>query len=137
LRTDPATMVRTVRGMGFQSYREFQHYLQELAIANATSLDTMKIPGARSPFPTALRLSLDQDVKNLDLLVQGLDPQQVSALVKRLYSARRVVLVGGDLAANLARFLEHLLTILDLPVSCATSPAEVVHKVRLVGKKMW
>jgi len=135
LRTDPATMVRTVRGMGFQSYREFQHYLQELAIANATSLDTMKIPGARSPFPTALRLSLDQDVKNLDLLVQGLDPQQVSALVKRLYSARRVVLVGGDLAANLARFLEHLLTILDLPVSCATSPAEVVHKVRLVGKK--
>jgi DNA-binding MurR/RpiR family transcriptional regulator len=134
LRTDPATMVRIVRGMKFASYREFQHYLQELAIAHATSLETQTTPAARSSFSTLLRMSLDQDVKNLNQLIQGIDTDQVSGLVRRLYSARRVVVVGGDLAANLARFLEHLLTILDLPVSCATSPAEVVHKVRLVGK---
>lgn len=134
LRTDPATMVRIVRGMKFASYREFQHYLQELAIAHATSLETQTTPRARSSFSTLLRMSLDQDVKNLDQLIQGIDTDQVSGLVKRLYSARRVVVIGGDLAANLARFLEHLLTILDLPVTSATSPAEVVHKVRLLGK---
>ena len=42
LRTDPATMVRIVRGMKFDSYREFQHYVHELSIAHATSLDTMQ-----------------------------------------------------------------------------------------------
>jgi RpiR family carbohydrate utilization transcriptional regulator len=33
------------------------------------------------------------------------------------------------------RFLEHLLIILGLPVTSATSPAEVVHKVRFLGKR--
>ena len=50
LRTDPATMVRIVRGMKFDSYREFQHYMHELSIAHATSLDTMQTgPAGRSP----------------------------------------------------------------------------------------
>src|SRR5689334_14377762 len=43
LKTDPATMVRIVRGMQFASYRDFQHYLHELSLASATSLDTMQI----------------------------------------------------------------------------------------------
>ncbi len=46
LKTDPATMIRIVRGMQFRSYREFQHYLHELSIAHATSLDTMQTGGA-------------------------------------------------------------------------------------------
>src|SRR2546428_87989 len=51
------------------------------------------------------------------------------------YSAKKVILLGGDLAANLVKFLEHHLIMLGLPVSCATSPAEVVHKVRMTGKR--
>jgi RpiR family carbohydrate utilization transcriptional regulator len=47
LKTDPATMIRIVRGMKFESYREFQHYLHELSIAQATSLDTMQSGAAR------------------------------------------------------------------------------------------
>src|SRR5882757_5416407 len=42
LGTDPATMIRIVRGMQFASYRDFQHYVHELSIAHATSLDTMQ-----------------------------------------------------------------------------------------------
>src|SRR6202011_2035915 len=42
LRTDPATIVRIVRGLGFSSYRQFQHHLHELSLAYATSLDTMQ-----------------------------------------------------------------------------------------------
>src|SRR6202142_1930889 len=136
LRTDPATMVRIVRGMQFDSYREFQHYVHELSIAYATSLDAMQTgPAGKSAISTQVRASLDQDVKNLNRLVQGIDPRRIAALVRRLYAARRVVLLGGDLAANLVKFLEHLLIILGLPVTSATSPAEVVHKVRLLGKR--
>src|SRR3981081_2754344 len=42
LQTDPATIVRIVRGLGFGSYREFQRHLHELSLAYATSLDTMQ-----------------------------------------------------------------------------------------------
>src|SRR5712691_1280224 len=136
LGTDPATMVRIVRGMQFDSYRDFQHYVHELSIAYATSLDAMQTgPAGKSAISTQVRASLDQDVKNLDRLVQGIEPRRIASLVRRLYAARQVVLLGGDLAANLVRFLEHLLIILGLPVTSATSPAEVVHKVRPLGKQ--
>jgi RpiR family carbohydrate utilization transcriptional regulator len=136
LGTDPATMIRIVRGLQFASYREFQHYIHELSIAHATSLDTMQTaPAAKSAISTQVRASLDQDIKNMTRLAQSLDPERITALVRRLYSARHVVLIGGDLAANLVKFVEHLLIILGLPVSSATSPAEVVHKVRLLGKQ--
>ena len=38
LRTDTATMLRAIRGMGFGGYPEFRRYLHELTIAHATSL---------------------------------------------------------------------------------------------------
>ena len=134
LGTDPATMVRIVRGMQFASYRDFQHYLHELSIAHATSLDTMQ-SGSRRTVPMQSRVALEQDQKNLNRLAQSLDPNQVIGLVKRIYKARKIVLLGGDLAANLVNFLGHHLMMLGLPVSTATYPAEVVHRVRLVGKK--
>jgi DNA-binding MurR/RpiR family transcriptional regulator len=136
LGTDPATMIRIVRGMQFASYREFQHYVHELSIAHATSLDTMQTgPTGKSAMSAQTRASLEQDVKNMNRLVQSLDPKRIAALVRRLYAAQHVLLLGGDLAANLVKFLEHLLIILGLPVSSAISPAEVVHKVRLLGKR--
>jgi DNA-binding MurR/RpiR family transcriptional regulator len=136
LGTDPATMIRIVRGMQFGSYREFQHYVHELSIAHATSLDTMQTgPTGKSAISAQARASLDQDTKNMNRLAHSLDSRRIAALVRRLYSARRVVLLGGDLAANLVKFLEHLLIILGLPVTSATSPAEVVHKVRPLGKQ--
>ncbi len=42
LGTDPATVVRIVRGLGFPGFREFQHYLHDLSLAYATSADTMR-----------------------------------------------------------------------------------------------
>jgi DNA-binding MurR/RpiR family transcriptional regulator len=135
LKTDPATLIRIVRGMQFGSYRQFQHYLHELSIAHATSMDRMQT-GSNGDFtiPAQARASLDQDSKNLAVLTRSLDAGRIAALTRRIYSAKRIVILGGDLAANLAKFLEHHLMILGLPVSRATSPAEVVHKVRPLGK---
>jgi DNA-binding MurR/RpiR family transcriptional regulator len=136
LKTDPATMVRIVRGMQFASYRQFQHYLHELSITYSTSLDSMQSSaGRRFTTPVQVRRCLEQDVKNLNLLIRNLDATQLAGLARRIYRARRIVLLGGDLATNLVKFLEHHLMILGLPVSSATSPAEVVHKMRFLGKK--
>lgn len=136
LKTDPATMVRIVQGMKFASYREFQHYLHELSITLATSLDTMQAPGVNNfTVPGQVKASLDQDVKNLAAFTNAIDPRRITTVVRRMYAAKRIVFIAGDLAVNLIRFLEHHLNVLGLPVSSAISPGEIVHKMRHVGPK--
>src|SRR5216684_4444861 len=99
LHTDPATVVRIVRGLGFSTYREFQHHLHELSLAFATSLDTMQAGSRDSNMPAYVRDSLGQDLKNLQGLKNSLDAQRLAALAKRFYEARRILLLASDLAA--------------------------------------
>jgi RpiR family transcriptional regulator, carbohydrate utilization regulator len=136
LGTDTATMLRAVRGMGFPGYPDFRRYLHELAIANATSLDSMLAGAAKdSDIPSHVRDSLDQDQKNFASLRNTLNTRQLAQFAKRVWSARRVTLLGGDLAAALVFYLEHHLVMLGLPVFSATSPGRVVHLVRTLDKK--
>lgn len=136
LGTDPATILRTVRSMGFPSYREFKSYLHELSIASATSLEGMK---AASPNDSGLtsygRKALDQDLHNLHALRNTLDMEKVVALAKRMYEARRILLIAGDMAISLVDFLDYKLTLLGLPVVSITSPGKTIHAVRVLTKK--
>lgn len=136
LGTDPATMVRIVRGMQFSSYREFQHYLHDLSILSATSLDMMQLKKKGSlALPKFVGISLEQDVKNLQRLMRNLDTVRVAGLARRIHGARRILLLGGDLAFSLVKFFEYQLALLGLPVFVATTPGEVVHKVRHMEKR--
>src|SRR5258708_9530401 len=92
LRTDPATVVRIVRGLGFPSYRAFQHHLHELSLAFATSLDTMQAVNRDSDMPASVRDSLGQDLKNLQRLKNTLDAQRLASVAKRFYEPRRNLL---------------------------------------------
>jgi len=136
LHTDTATMQRAIRGMEFSGYPDFRKYLHELAIARATSLDSMLAGAAKdSDIPSHVRDSLDQDQKNFASLQNTLNTRQLTQLAKRVWSARRIILLGGDLAAALVFYLEHHLVILGLPAFSATTPGRVVHLVRTLDKK--
>jgi len=134
LKTDPATVVRIVRGLGFASYRDFQRHLHDLSIAFATSLDTMQSLGRVTSMPAYVREALEQDLKNLHGLKNSLDAPRLVSLAKRFYDARRIVLLAGDLAAFLADYLEYQITLLGLPVFTATSAGRIAHLVRTVNK---
>jgi RpiR family carbohydrate utilization transcriptional regulator len=135
LHTDPATVVRIVRGLGFSSYREFQHHLHELSLAFATSLDTMQAGGRDASMPAFVRDSLGQDLKNLQGLKNSLDAQRLASLAKRFYEARRILLLGSDLAALLAQYLEYQISLLGLPIFSATSAGRITHLTRIVTKQ--
>jgi RpiR family carbohydrate utilization transcriptional regulator len=135
LDTDPATVVRIVRGLGFASYREFQHHLHELSLAFATSLDTMQTPNRDSDMPAYVRDSLGQDLKNLQGLKNSLEAQRLAAIAKRFYEARRIILVASDLAAILAEYLEYQISLLGLPIFSATSSGRIIHLARGVTKQ--
>jgi RpiR family carbohydrate utilization transcriptional regulator len=135
LNTDPATIVRIVRGLGFDSYREFQRHLHELSLAFATSLDTMQSGTPDGSMPSHVLESLDQDLKNLQGLKNSLDAQRLVALAKRFYDARRIVLLASDLAVYLAEYLEYHISILGMSIFAATSGGRILHLVRTVNKQ--
>src|SRR5215472_8353622 len=135
LHSDPATIIRIVHGLGFETYKQFQRHLHELSLAFATSMDTMQqtahAPGKSVP----PRDSVFHDLKNLQGLKNALDPQRFTALAKRLYSARRIAILGADLAAVLVEYLGYQLNLLGLPVFPATSHGPITHTVRALGKQ--
>lgn len=135
LDTDPATIVRIVQGLGFENYRQFQHHLHERSLAFATSLDTMlqSEHTGRSGQPAADAVL--RDIKNLQGLKNSLDAPRFTPLAKRIYAARRIVILAGDLATVLAEYLGYQLHVLGLPVFIATSPGTITHTVRSLTKQ--
>jgi len=135
LSTDPATMVRIVQKMGFENYRAFQNYLHDLSIANATSLDGMQAGNRlNGKAPDHLQAMLEQDFKNLNAVRNTLDVKKIALTAKRIHSAKRIFLVGGDLAECLVHYLEYHLTVIGLPVYSATTIGRSTHLSRLFGK---
>lgn len=131
LGTDAATIVRIVRGMGFENYRAFQHHLHEASIASSTSLDTMRASlAAKGGRQRGARDSIDQDLKNLSALRSSVDPELIAAIAGRIQSARRVLILGGDAATALVTFLEYTLTLLGLPVFAGTGHGRIAHLTR-------
>jgi DNA-binding MurR/RpiR family transcriptional regulator len=135
LKTDPATIVRIVRGLGFPNYRAFQHHLHELSLAFATALDTMPSGENAGDLPSTIRDSVQQDLKNLQGLKNSLDAPRLVALAKRFHEARRVVLLAGDLSELVARYIEYQMSILGLPVFAATSAGIISHFARTMTKR--
>ncbi|MGB8115706.1 MAG: MurR/RpiR family transcriptional regulator, partial [Candidatus Sulfotelmatobacter sp.] len=133
---DAATVVRITQKMGFAAYRDFQRYLHGLSIAKATSLDAMKASFPRDGgIISLIRDSVDRDLANLNGLRHSLDLKAVAAVAARFYKSSRILIFAGDLAATLAAYLEHHLTILSLPVVSATSWGRIMHLSRSATKK--
>jgi RpiR family carbohydrate utilization transcriptional regulator len=135
LRTDPATIVRIVQGLGFENYKHFQRQVHELSLAFATSLDTMQqsLHSGRTSAPAANAVL--RDLKNLQGLKNSIDAPRFTRLAKRIYASRRIAILAGDLAAVIAEYLGYQLSLLGLPVFIATSPGSVTHTVRSLTKK--
>jgi DNA-binding MurR/RpiR family transcriptional regulator len=135
LQTGPATVVRIVRALGFDSYKDFQHYLHYLSVSSATILDSMQAGGDSTETPKVLRGSRQQIQKNMDFVLERLDLHQVQSIAGRIDAAERILLLGGDMAAPLVDYMEYHLTIAGLPVIVATSPGRASHLARSTGKR--
>ena len=134
LETGPATVVRIVRALGFDSYKDFQHYLHYLSVSSSTILDSMQASG-NTETSQILRGSRRQIQQNIDFILERLDLHQIQNIACRIDQADRVLLLGGDMAAPLVEYMEYHLTIAGLPVVAATSPGRATHLARSSGKK--
>ena len=135
LGSDPATIIRIVHGVGFANYKQFQRHVHELSLAYATSLDTMPQSESSGGPDAQARDSVFRDLKNLQGLKNALDPARLSTLAKKIYAARRVVILGGALATVLVEYLGYQLNLLGLPISLATSAGAATHIVRSLTRQ--
>lgn len=135
LGSDPATIVRIARSMGFDSYKAFQQYLHELSIANATLLDNMQAVTKDFSLTGTIRESLDTDLRNLNALRNSLDVPRIARLAPRMYAARTILLFGGDLAESLVQYFHYHLLVLDLPVQVATTSGHAAYIGRSATRK--
>jgi len=134
LSTAPATIVRIVQGLGFSSYKSFQHYLHDLSVTSMTILDSMQATGTTTPTPKFLRDSRKQIQENLDFVIASVDLHQILDIAVRIHEAKRILLLGGDMASALVEYMEYHLTIAGLPVMAAVNPGRSTHLVRSIGE---
>jgi RpiR family transcriptional regulator, carbohydrate utilization regulator len=135
LATGPATIVRIVQALGFRSFKDFKHYLHDLSVTSATILDSMEAAGKTTRTPKILRGSKKQIQQNLAFVLDQVDLQQVLNIAVRIHEAKRIFLLGGDMASSLVDYMEYHLTIAGLPVVAAVTPGRATHLVRSTGEE--
>src|ERR1700760_4463607 len=135
LAAPPTTIVRIVQALGFRSFKDFKHYLHDLSVTSATILDSMEAAGKMTRTPKILRGSKKQIQQNLAFVLDQVDLQQVLNIAVRIHEAKRIFLLGGDMASSLVDYMEYHLTIAGLPVVAAVTPGRATHLVRSTGEE--
>ncbi|MFZ0640888.1 MAG: MurR/RpiR family transcriptional regulator [Candidatus Acidiferrales bacterium] len=131
----PATLLRISREMGFPTFHAFRRYLHELSVAQATPFGVLESSSGNSGLKGRIEESLNQDMANIRGLSHSIDMKRLLALVKRLYAADHVLILGGDMAESLARFLEYNLTVIGLKAIAVSSAGEISHRLRQMTRK--
>ncbi len=136
LNTDSAFLLRVVQQIGFPGYADFKRYLHELDLASATSLDRLREGSSRSSSITGvLQASIDRNIQSLVALQNTLDIERITRLARRLHTARRILIIGGDLASTIVDYIEYQLTVLGLPVAAPKGEGRIIHNIRTVDKR--
>lgn len=136
---DPATIVRTAQALGYQRFGDFSADLRQHFLGGLTPYAVMKA-AAKQPLDLSgrVRQSLHEDFERVRTLQAGLSPEQVIALARQIRYARRVVVVGVDLAGSLSGFLAYSLRALGFDAAApGGSAGDLLHHVRfLTGKDL-
>lgn len=136
LKVDPATISRTVVAMGFANFPEFRRYLHQRSVTHSTGFERMSAAnGPYTSFEAHVKKTLDGSIKNLQGACNNLDIPNLKSIADRFYAARRLFILGGDLAVSLVHFLHYQLMELDFDVTAATSGGHISHLMRGVTKK--
>ena len=134
---DPATVVRTIQALGYKQYADFAADLREHFVARLTPYRTMEaVSREKRSLGDQLHHSIDRDIGGLSRLNSALDPEQVTALARRIHASRRILVVGTDLAHALASFLAYGLLPLGFDAEApAGGEGALQHRVRLLTDK--
>ena len=136
-RVDPATIVRTIQGLGYRRYADFLKDLRDHFVQRITPYRIVESAAReRRSVTDHVQHSLDRDLHNLNSLRSGLDPTRVVDLARRIHGARSILVVGVDLAAALSWFLSYGLVALGFDAEAPVgSSGNLRHRVRTLTSR--
>jgi DNA-binding MurR/RpiR family transcriptional regulator len=112
---DAATIVRTIQALGYRRYGEFAADLRSHFVTRITPYTVLKAESReKRSLADRVRHSLEMDLRNLHYLQSNLDTETILELARQINRARRILIVGIDLAATLSWHLAYGLTALGL-----------------------
>src|ERR1044072_3783142 len=108
---DAATIVRTVQALGYERFADFAADLRQHFVDHITPYTVLKAATQENrSVADQVQHCLERDVESMSVLRSSLAAERAVTLAKRIHSARRILVVGVDLAASLAWFLAYGLT---------------------------
>ncbi len=134
---DAATIVRTVQALGYERFADFAADLRQHFVKHITPYTVLKAATQEGRSVTdQVRHCLERDVESLSMLSSSLATDRAVELARRIHGARRILVVGVDLAASLAWFLAYGLTPLGFDAEAPVgSTGNLQHKIDLMTEK--
>jgi len=129
---DAATIVRTVRELGYPSFSDFAADLRRHFVTRITPYTLLQATTRENqPVENSLFRSIDKDIDNLQLLRKSLDTGQIMELAKQIHKAKHILVLGADIAYAPAYFLSYGLFIAGFQAETpALSEGVIYHKVK-------
>jgi DNA-binding MurR/RpiR family transcriptional regulator len=134
---DAATVVRTIQALGYGKFAEFAADLRSHFIMRITPYTALKAASQEKRSPAdRIRHGVEMDLRNMQALRTGLDPERIIALSKMVKRARRIMVVGIDLAASLSWHLAYGLVHLGFPAEAPVGgTGNVQRRIRTLSSK--
>jgi DNA-binding MurR/RpiR family transcriptional regulator len=133
---DAATIVRSVQALGYERFADFAADLRQHFVNHITPYTVLKAATQQKrSVVDQVEHCLHRDSESLSVLRSSLEASRVVDLAKRIHGARRLLVVGVDLAASLAWFLAYGLTPLGFDAHAPVgSTGNLQHKIDLLTK---
>jgi len=134
---DAATIVRTIQALGYKKYAEFTADLRAHFVTQITPYAVLKAASKeKRTVADRIRHGVDMDLRNLQALQSSLNPEKIIALSKQVKGARRILIVGIDLAAGLSWHLAYGLMTLGFAAEAPVgSTGNVQRRVRTLTRQ--
>src|SRR4029078_1935652 len=134
---DAATIVRTVQALGYERFADFAADLRQHFVKHITPYTVLKAATQEKRRVTdQVTHWFGRDVESLSVLRSSLAADRAIELARRIHSARRILVVGVDLAASRPGFLPDGLTptLFDAEAPVG-STGNLQHKIDLMTEK--
>lgn len=134
---DAATVIRTVQALGYGRFADFAADLRRHFVHTVTPYTILRNAARdRGTAADHVRRSLRADADTVRTLAETLRADDVVEAARRIRAARRVTVVGVDLAASLSEFLAYGLAVLGIDASAPIgSSGHLLHRVHLLGPR--
>jgi len=134
---DAATIVRTIQALGYGKFAEFLADLRTHFVTRLTPYTVLKAASReKRTVADRVRHNMELDLRNLQALQSTIDSAAIVSLSKQVKKARRILIIGIDLAAALSWYLAYGLMTLGFPAEAPTgSTGNVQRRVRTLNSR--